>query len=163
MYSIIEKMSKERSERHGGMTDEEWNHPKYTISVVSQMFDVHPQTLRIYEREGLIKPGRTARKTRMYSEANLERLRSILSLTEIGVNLAGVEIVMRMRDQINEERLRFRQVLREIWERYKVDVRQWEDETSTELIPVTDRKVARIKKKEDPEQSVDTIDADEGK
>ena len=150
-------MSQDRTDKPGGMSDEEWNRPRYTISVVADLLDVHPQTLRLYEREGLIKPQRTARKTRMYSEADVDQLKSILSLTEIGVNLAGVEIVMRMRDQIREERDRFRQILREIWERYKIDLKQWEDVTSTDLIPMADRRVVKVSRKEKPED-LDTIE-----
>jgi MerR family transcriptional regulator/heat shock protein HspR len=77
--------------------------PKYPISVVADMVGVHPQTLRLYEREGLIKPQRTSRHTRLYSERDVERLKSIINLTQdMGVNLAGVEIILRMREQMEE-------------------------------------------------------------
>jgi MerR family transcriptional regulator/heat shock protein HspR len=70
----------------------------YMISVVAQQFEVHPQTLRLYEREGLLKPSRTQGNTRLYSDEDLEVLQFILKLTrELGVNLAGVEIIMNMR------------------------------------------------------------------
>ncbi len=70
----------------------------YMISVVAQQFDVHPQTLRLYEREGLLKPSRTQGNTRLYSDRDLELLSLILNLTrELGVNLAGVEIILNMR------------------------------------------------------------------
>ena len=70
----------------------------YMISVVARQFEVHPQTLRLYEREGLLKPSRTRGNTRLYSEHDLEKLSFILSLTrELGVNLAGVEFIMNMR------------------------------------------------------------------
>jgi len=70
----------------------------YMISVVARRFEVHPQTLRLYEREGLLKPSRTQGNTRLYSDEDLEILSFILNLTrELGVNLAGVEIVMNMR------------------------------------------------------------------
>jgi MerR family transcriptional regulator/heat shock protein HspR len=73
----------------------------YMISVVAERFEVHPQTLRLYEREGLVKPSRTQGNTRLYSENDLERLSFILSLTrEMGVNLAGVEIIMNLRHRI---------------------------------------------------------------
>src|SRR5262249_52444302 len=73
----------------------------YMISVVAQRFEVHPQTLRLYEREGLVKPSRTQGNTRLYSEEDLERLQLILNLTrELGVNLAGVEIIMNLRGRI---------------------------------------------------------------
>ncbi|MBI1950800.1 MAG: helix-turn-helix transcriptional regulator [Acidobacteria bacterium] len=71
------------------------------ISVVAERFEVHPQTLRLYEREGLVKPSRTQGNTRLYSEDDLERLSFILNLTrELGVNLAGVEIIMNLRRRI---------------------------------------------------------------
>ena len=70
----------------------------YMISVVAQEFSVHPQTLRMYEREGLLKPSRTDGNTRLYSDEDLERLAFILNLTrDLGVNLAGVEIILNMR------------------------------------------------------------------
>jgi len=71
------------------------------ISVVARRFEVHPQTLRLYEREGLVKPSRTRGNTRLYSEEDLERLEVILNLTRgLGVNLAGVEIIMNLRYKI---------------------------------------------------------------
>ena len=74
--------------------------PLYLISVVSEMLRVHPQTLRLYEKEGLITPRRT-RKQRLYSENDVERLNFILQLTrELGVNKAGVDIILRMRHRM---------------------------------------------------------------
>jgi MerR family transcriptional regulator/heat shock protein HspR len=73
----------------------------YTISAVAEMYDIHPQTLRLYEREGLLKPSRSDGNTRLYSDTDLERLEVILSLTrDLGVNLAGVEIVLNMREKM---------------------------------------------------------------
>jgi MerR family transcriptional regulator/heat shock protein HspR len=75
------------------------------ISVVAELFGVHPQTLRTYEREGLIRPARTEGNTRLYSEEDLARLELILRLTnDLGVNLAGVEIILNMRERM--ERMR---------------------------------------------------------
>ena len=72
------------------------------ISAVSERFDIHPQTLRLYERGGLLMPSRTEGNTRLYTDEDLERLRVILNLTrELGVNLAGVEIVLNMRDKMH--------------------------------------------------------------
>lgn len=74
----------------------------YTISAVAEMFEIHPQTLRLYEREGLLKPSRSVGNTRLYTDADLERLEVILSLTrELGVNLAGVEIILNMREKMD--------------------------------------------------------------
>ena len=73
----------------------------FMISAVSQKYDINPQTLRLYEREGLLKPSRTDGNTRLYSEEDLERLETILALTrDLGVNLAGVEIILNMRQTI---------------------------------------------------------------
>lgn len=74
----------------------------YTISAVAETYDVHPQTLRLYEREGLLKPSRSEGNTRLYTDTDLERLEVILSLTrDLGVNLAGVEIILNMREKMD--------------------------------------------------------------
>ena len=74
------------------------------ISAVSQKYDIHPQTLRLYEREGLLKPSRTEGNTRLYSEEDLEQLETILTLTrDLGVNLAGVEIILNLRRKIERD------------------------------------------------------------
>ncbi len=89
----------------------------YTISAVATQYDVHPQTLRLYEREGLLKPSRSEGNTRLYTDADIERLELILSLTrDLGVNLAGVEIILNMRakmDAMQQEFERFFSYLRE--------------------------------------------------
>ena len=73
----------------------------YMISAVAKMYNVHPQTLRLYEREGLLKPSRSQGNTRLYTDEDLKRLELILTLTrEMGVNLAGVEIILNMRDKM---------------------------------------------------------------
>ncbi len=74
----------------------------YHISNVARMYDIHPQTLRLYEREGLLTPSRSEGNTRLYSEEDLEQLEVILNLTrDLGVNLAGVEVVLNMRAKIS--------------------------------------------------------------
>ncbi len=74
----------------------------YTISAVAEMFEIHPQTLRMYEREGLLKPSRSEGNTRLYEDSDIERLEIILSLTrDLGVNLAGVEIILNMREKMD--------------------------------------------------------------
>jgi len=74
----------------------------YTISAVADEYDIHPQTLRLYEREGLLKPSRSEGNTRLYTDSDLERLEVILSLTrDLGVNLAGVEIILNMREKMD--------------------------------------------------------------
>ncbi len=73
------------------------------ISAVAETYDIHPQTLRLYEREGLLKPSRSEGNTRLYTQEDLERLELILNLTrDLGVNLAGVEVVLNMRQRLEE-------------------------------------------------------------
>jgi MerR family transcriptional regulator/heat shock protein HspR len=75
----------------------------YMISAVAEQYQIHPQTLRLYEREGLLKPSRSEGNTRLYTDQDLERLEVILKLTrDLGVNLAGVEIVLNMRERMEE-------------------------------------------------------------
>jgi MerR family transcriptional regulator, heat shock protein HspR len=77
--------------------------PVYVISVAAELVDMHPQTLRLYERKGLIRPGRSSGKTRLYSERDIDHLREIRRLTqELGVNLAGVEEVMRLQHELDD-------------------------------------------------------------
>ena len=74
----------------------------YMISAVARRYNIHPQTLRLYEREGLLKPSRTEGNTRLYSDADLAQLETILALTrDLGVNLAGVEIILNMRSKMD--------------------------------------------------------------
>jgi MerR family transcriptional regulator/heat shock protein HspR len=87
--------------------------PRYMISVAAELVGMHPQTLRIYEGKGLIRPRRTAGGTRLYSENDLERLRLIQRLTtELGLNLAGVEHVLRLEDELARLRERLDRVER---------------------------------------------------
>lgn len=80
----------------------------YTISAVAELYDVHPQTLRLYEREGLLKPSRSDGNTRLYTDVDLQRLEVILSLTrDLGVNLAGVEIILNMRQKMDDMQREF--------------------------------------------------------
>ena len=82
----------------------------YTISAVAELYDIHPQTLRLYEREGLLKPSRSVGNTRLYEDSDLERLEVILSLTrDLGVNLAGVEIILNMREKMGQMQREFEQ------------------------------------------------------
>lgn len=75
----------------------------FMISIVSEMLGIHPQTLRLYEREGFIKPKRSIGNTRLYSEEDVEKLEMILRLTrELGVNLAGVEVILSMREKMEQ-------------------------------------------------------------
>ena len=75
----------------------------YMISAVAEMYEIHPQTLRLYEREGLLKPSRTDGNTRLYTEEDIERLEFILNLArDLGVNIAGIAIILQMRERMEE-------------------------------------------------------------
>ena len=107
--------------------------PRYMISVAADLVGMHPQTLRIYETKGLIRPKRTAGNTRLYSEADLDRLRLIQRLTnELGLNLAGVEHVLRLQDELVHMRRRLdrmeremRQAISDVHRQYRRDLVVW--------------------------------------
>ncbi len=107
------------------------------ISVAADLVGMHPQTLRIYEQKGLVRPKRTSGNTRLYSESDIERLRLIQQLTtELGLNLAGVEMVLRLEDQLKRMERRMsrmeremRERMREIEKQYKRELVVWEDPT----------------------------------
>ena len=89
--------------------------PRYMISVAAELVGMHPQTLRIYEQKGLVRPRRTAGNTRLYSDADVERLRLIQRLTtEIGLNLAGVEQVLHLEDELERMRRRLDRMERDM-------------------------------------------------
>ena len=89
--------------------------PRYMISVAAELVGMHPQTLRIYEQKGLVNPGRTAGNTRLYSDADVERLRLIQRLTsDWGLNLAGVERVLHMEDELERLRVRMERMEQEM-------------------------------------------------
>ena len=89
--------------------------PRYMISVAAELVGMHPQTLRLYEGKGLVRPARTPGGTRLYSDVDVERLRLIQRLTtELGLNLAGVEQVLRLEDQVNRLRSRMERLEREL-------------------------------------------------
>jgi MerR family transcriptional regulator/heat shock protein HspR len=110
---------------------------RYMISVAADLVGMHPQTLRIYEQKGLVRPKRTAGNTRLYSERDLERLRLIQRLTtELGLNLAGVEHVLRLEDQLRRMQARFdrleremREELRDVERQYKRELVIWKEPT----------------------------------
>jgi len=80
-----------------------YDEPVYLISVVASMLDIHPQTLRQYEREGLVEPSRTEGRMRLYSQRDIDRMKLILRLTrQMGVNLAGVDIILQLKEQIDD-------------------------------------------------------------
>ena len=94
----------------------------YMISVVAEMYEIHPQTLRLYEREGLLKPSRSEGNTRLYTEEDLKRLEFILSLArDLGVNIAGIGIILNMRERIEQMQQQMQDfvqyVQQEVWSR----------------------------------------------
>jgi len=95
------------------MTDRD--RPRYMISVAAELVGMHPQTLRIYEQKGLVRPQRTAGNTRLYSDADVERLKIVQRLTtELGLNLAGVERVLSMEDELARLRRRLERMEQEM-------------------------------------------------
>jgi len=118
----------------------------YMISVVAEMFDVHPQTLRAYEREGLLRPNRTDGNTRLYSDDDLERIELILRLTkELGVNLAGVEVILNMRERMHEMQQRMTDAIREMARQVEDQVKEYEEDQhrAEGLVPVGRKGIAR--------------------
>ena len=107
----------------------------FMISAVAQRYDIHPQTLRLYEREGLLKPSRTDGKTRLYSEEDLERLETILSLTrDLGVNLAGVEIILNMRTKIEQMQSEVNQFMEYVKRELARGIDDWEQRLGTAMV-----------------------------
>ena len=85
----------------------------YMISVVAEMYEIHPQTLRLYEREGLLKPSRSDGNTRLYTEEDLKRLEFILSLArDLGVNIAGIGIILNMRERMENMQLQMQEFVK---------------------------------------------------
>src|SRR5256884_8425337 len=115
--------------------------PRYMISVAADLVGMHPQTLRIYENKGLIRPRRTNGGTRLYSDADIERLQLIQRLTnDLGLNLAGVEHVLRLQDELVRMRRRLdrmeremRQAINEVHRQYRRDLVPWKP--PVDLIP----------------------------
>jgi len=118
----------------------------YMISVVAEMFDIHPQTLRAYEREGLLRPARTDGNTRLYSQEDVERIELILRLTkELGVNLAGVEVVLNMRERMNEMQRSMNEMFQEMLRRMETEFKHLEQEQQNAegLVPVGRKGIVR--------------------
>ena len=113
--------------------------PRYMISIAAELVGMHPQTLRVYETKGLVRPRRTPGNTRLYSESDLERLRLIQRLTtELGLNLAGVETVLRLEDELGRLRARLerlesemREEIQRVHRQYRRDVVLYNDPNET--------------------------------
>ena len=121
------------------------NKTGYMISAVAEKFQLHPQTLRLYEREGLLKPSRSEGNTRLYTEDDVERLEVILKLTrDLGVNLAGVEIILNMRERMSEMQRQIEEFVSTLNTEMHHRAKPFEPESLTALIPVIE--IRRSKK-----------------
>ena len=116
----------------------------YMISAVAQRYNIHPQTLRLYEREGLLKPSRTEGNTRLYSEADLEQLETILALTrDLGVNLAGVEIILNMRRKMDQMQREVNEFMNYVKREMARGLGDWEQRLGTALVRTTPSDLVR--------------------
>ena len=132
------------------------------ISAVAQKYNIHPQTLRLYEREGLLKPSRTEGNTRLYSEEDLERLETILSLTrDLGVNLAGVEIILNMRRRIEQMQLEVNEFMQYVKREMVKGLGDWEQRLSTALVKSSPSGLVRADTRPDRQESKDVKHGDQ--
>ncbi len=116
----------------------------YMISVVAEMLGIHPQTLRIYEREGFVKPKRSEGNTRLYSEEDVEKLEMILRLTrDLGVNLAGVEVILSMREKMDLMQQEMEQAMFELRRELAREIQRREEMSKHPLVPVRRIRIMR--------------------
>lgn len=100
---LLLKKKTERKNKANPMATKRKNKGAYMISAVAEMYQIHPQTLRLYEREGLLRPSRSEGNTRLYTDEDLERLEFILNLArDLGVNIAGIAVILQMRERMEE-------------------------------------------------------------
>ena len=117
------------------MTSKDPGKAFFMISAVAQRYDIHPQTLRMYEREGLIRPSRTEGNTRFYSQDDLEQLETILTLTrDLGVNLAGVEIILNMRQKMDRMQREVNEFMGYVKQELTRGLGDWEERLGTALV-----------------------------
>jgi MerR family transcriptional regulator/heat shock protein HspR len=128
-------------------TDNEATGEYFTISIVSRMYSIHPQTLRLYEREGLLIPHRSEGNRRLYSREDLRRLKIILSLTrELGVNLAGVEIILGMRDRMRTLQREFHEFVTHVQHEVMREAALHQDHRDMPIpVRMVSTKLARVK------------------
>jgi MerR family transcriptional regulator/heat shock protein HspR len=116
----------------------------FMISAVSQRYDIHPQTLRLYEREGLLNPSRTDGNTRLYSSEDLKQLETILTLTrDLGVNLAGVEIILNMRSKMDQMQREVNEFMSYVKREMTPGLDEWEERLGTALVKATPSSLVR--------------------
>jgi MerR family transcriptional regulator/heat shock protein HspR len=117
------------------MTSKDSGKAFFMISAVAQRYNIHPQTLRMYEREGLIRPSRTEGNTRLYSQDDLEQLETILTLTrDLGVNLAGVEIILNMRQKMDRMQREVNEFMGYVKQELTRGLGDWEERLGTALV-----------------------------
>jgi MerR family transcriptional regulator/heat shock protein HspR len=123
-------------ERHMATRKTSTGRGYYMISAVAHKYDIHPQTLRLYEREGLLKPSRTEGNTRLYSDEDLQHLETILALTrDLGVNLAGVEIILNMRGKMERMQREVNEFMAYVKQELARGLGDWEQRLQTALVP----------------------------
>jgi MerR family transcriptional regulator/heat shock protein HspR len=121
----------------------------FMISVAAELAEMHPQTLRVYERRGLLRPQRSAKNTRLYSEHDVERLRRIQQLTDLGLNLAGVERVLELEARVaalSAEAERLHAAMRDSVARMREEMRRAERAQRRDLVPVARMAIVPIKR-----------------
>jgi MerR family transcriptional regulator/heat shock protein HspR len=117
----------------------------YMISVVSELLGVHPQTLRLYEREGFVRPSRTEGGVRLYSQGDVEQIRMVLRLTrELGVNLAGVEVILSMREKMEKLQEEMEQSMEKMREEFMAELTRRQDMTKNPLVKVKPVRIIKI-------------------
>jgi MerR family transcriptional regulator/heat shock protein HspR len=115
----------------------------YSIGAVAEMYGVHPQTLRTYEREGLLKPQRSGGNTRLFTDQDLQRLDLILALTrDLGVNLAGVEVILHMREKMEAMQKEVGELLEYVERRFGVDTAEYGERVQDALVRVSPTQLA---------------------
>ncbi len=122
-----------------------FDEPVYMISIVAKVLDIHPQTLRQYEREGLITPARSDGRIRLYSQRNIDEIKAILELTrELGVNIAGADIILKMRRQMAE----MEEEIAELRERLSCVNQNGSVPVSKQVVPVRTRNIIIIEEED---------------
>ncbi|MGA2193124.1 MAG: helix-turn-helix transcriptional regulator [Nitrospirota bacterium] len=118
----------------------------YMISVVAEMLGVHPQTLRLYEREGFIRPGRTEGGVRLYSDNDIERIKLILNLTrEMGVNLAGVDVILSMRERMEKQRAEMEDLMDEMRREFVAELKRRGEAPGKAVVKTGKNRIIKVK------------------
>jgi MerR family transcriptional regulator, heat shock protein HspR len=120
----------------------------YMISAVAEMYGIHPQTLRLYEREGLLKPSRTEGNTRLYTDEDLERLELVLSLArDLGVNISGIAIILQMRERMEEMQRQMAEFVSYVRNEVMTRAQHAADPSRGAIIPLRHSGVVKAEKK----------------